>query len=123
MGKACTGRRATLRRGIRGLALGFALSPAGLMAQQQQDLNIEQLPPEPEVGEDRPLEPEVTIIRRDREVIQEYRVNGRLTAVRIQPSKGPPYYLLDVDGDGQLDQRVDDLSDDILPPGWVIFRW
>ena len=78
------------------------------------------LPPQVESGE--ALEPEVTIIETDREVIQEYRVNGRLYMVRITPQSGPPYYLLDIDGDGQLDVEEDDISN-IAIPQWVLFRW
>ena len=78
------------------------------------------LPPQVESGE--ALEPEVTIIQTDKEIIQEYRVNGRLYMVRITPQAGPPYYLLDLDGDGQLDVEEDDISN-ISIPQWVLFRW
>lgn len=78
------------------------------------------LPPQVESGE--ALEPEVTIIQTDKEVIQEYRINGRLYMVRITPQAGPPYYLLDIDGDGQLDVEENDISN-ISIPQWVLFRW
>ncbi len=78
------------------------------------------LPPQVESGE--ALEPEVTIIETDKEIIQEYRINGRLYMVRITPRAGPPYYLLDLDGDGELDVEEDDISN-ISIPQWVLFRW
>ncbi len=78
------------------------------------------LPPQVESGE--ALEPEVTIIETEKETIQEYRVNGRLYMVRITPQAGPPYYLLDLDGDGELDVEEDDISN-LSIPQWVLFRW
>ena len=78
------------------------------------------LPPQVESGE--ALEPEVTIIETEKEIIQEYRINGRLYMVRITPQAGPPYYLLDLDGDGELDVEQNDVSN-INIPQWVLFRW
>ncbi len=55
--------------------------------------------------------------------IEEYRVNGRLYMVKVTPRKGPPYYLIDSDGDGHLDTRRDELGPDVEVPNWVIIRW
>lgn len=80
-------------------------------------------PPPPEVvrsGE--PLEPEVTIIQRGEQTIQEYRLGGRMYMVKVTPTKGPAYYFIDQDGDGKLETRSDTL-DDPLVPHWVIFSW
>lgn len=78
--------------------------------------------PEPmESGE--AIEPEVTIIQREDAVIEEYRHNGRLYMVKITPSAGKPYYLLDRDGDGQMEARMSEIYDDFVVPQWVIFRW
>ncbi|MGB5734873.1 MAG: DUF2782 domain-containing protein [Thiohalocapsa sp.] len=68
------------------------------------------------------IEPEVTIIETDTEVIYEYRVNGRVYMVKIQPQVGPPYYMMDIDGDGLLDvqnQRPPELA----VPQWLLFSW
>ena len=68
------------------------------------------------------LEPEVTIIQTETETIHEYRVKGQIYMVRVDPVAGPPYYLLDTDGDGVLDvqqARVPDLA----VPQWLLFRW
>ncbi|MDX1655029.1 MAG: DUF2782 domain-containing protein [Candidatus Competibacteraceae bacterium] len=75
----------------------------------------------PEVSEE--VEPTVTITRRKEGLVSEYRVNGRLYMVRVEPDKGVPYYLVDTDGDGQLDVRYNDLHDNIMIPGWVIMSW
>ena len=37
------------------------------------------------------------------DVIHEYRVAGQLRMVKVDPANGPTYYLVDRDGDGQVD--------------------
>ena len=54
------------------------------------------------------------------DVITEYRVAGQLRMVRVQPSRGPAYYLYDRDGDGALDR---DQADDIPQTHWKLFSW
>ena len=68
------------------------------------------------------LEPEVTIIRKDDATITEYRVNGNLYMVKIVPFVGKPYYLIDRDGDGEMEGRTS-IYDDIIVPQWVLFSW
>lgn len=78
--------------------------------------------PEPmESGQ--PIEPDVTIIQRDDATIEEYRHNGRLYMVKVTPSVGKPYYLVDRDGDGQMEARMSEIYDDMVIPQWVIFSW
>lgn len=67
--------------------------------------------------------PGVTIIQRGRETIQEYRVGNQLYMIKVIPFKGPPYYLIDTDGDGTLETRRSDLHPDVITPQWVLFRW
>ncbi|HEY0721116.1 MAG TPA: DUF2782 domain-containing protein [Gammaproteobacteria bacterium] len=78
-------------------------------------------PVPPAEGEAMP-EPEVTIIKRKEEIIEEYRLNGQLYMVKITPSKGYPYYLIDTDGDGSLETRRNELDN---PPviQWKILQW
>ena len=78
------------------------------------------LPPAGYAGET--VQPDVTILETDRGTVYEYRVNGQLYMVRIQPQIGPPYFLLDLDGDGTLDVQRDRVSD-IAIPRWVLFSW
>lgn len=68
-------------------------------------------------------EPEVTIIPRGRDVIEEYRIQGRLYMIRVVPSHGVPYFLIDTDGDGNLETRRNELTEDLLIPNWTLFRW
>ena len=67
-------------------------------------------------------QPEVRIIRKKDAVIEEYRVNGRLRYVKITPTVGPPYYMVDTDGDGVLETRENDLDN---PPinQWILLEW
>lgn len=67
-------------------------------------------------------QPEVRIIRKKDTVIEEYRVNGRLRFIKITPSVGSPYYMVDTDGDGVLETREDNFSN---PPinQWILLEW
>jgi hypothetical protein len=79
------------------------------------------LPPPVESGE--PMDPDVTIIRRGQETIEEYRINNRLYMIKIKPTIGPPYYLVDQDGDGNMDVRRSDNEVGLRIPQWVLFSW
>ena len=67
------------------------------------------------------FKPEVTIIRRDNEVLEEYRINGTLYKVKVTPKKGKPYYLLYPQGPQGAPIRRE--IDDLQTPYWVIFSW
>ena len=95
---------------------------AARAAGQQEELNILELPPEPETAPPDEEEVQVTIIRRKDAVIEEYRVNGVLKAVKVTPSVGEPYYLVDTDGNGHMERRLS-MSDGLLIPSWVIHSW
>ena len=69
------------------------------------------------------IEPQVTIIRRDDAIIEEYRLDGRHYMTRIIPAAGPAYYLVDRDGDGQMETRMSEIYDDFIVPQWVLFSW
>ena len=66
---------------------------------------------------------EVTIKGNGDEVISEFRINGQLYMIRITPKKGVPYYLVDSDGDGNLETRWNELAPELLIPSWVLLRW
>lgn len=52
------------------------------------------------------------------DVVTEYRVAGQLRVVKVQPLRGPAYYLQDRNGDG----RIDDDSN-VSPVYFKIFEW
>ncbi len=113
-----------IRNVMMGLLLAFALP---LFAEETPPAELEDVPeppvlPDPvESGE--PIEPQITIIRKEDAVIEEYRVNGALYMVKVTPFAGPPYYLVDRDGDGQMESRVNDITEDMPVPQWVLFSW
>jgi hypothetical protein len=79
-------------------------------------------PPLPDVGGDPELEPQVTIIKKDTETIEEVRVNGELKYVRVTPRYGKTYYLVP-SGNGQTFLRYDSLDSGLKVPMWLLFSW
>ena len=69
------------------------------------------------------LEPEVVISPSKDEQIREYRVNGQLYMIEITPTKGPVYYLVDMDGDGLLDTRQGGTESELVIPRWTLLKW
>jgi hypothetical protein len=94
---------------------------------QESDEDFDAVPEPPELPDPlvsgQPIEPDVTIIRNEKEVIEEYRLNGNLFQVKITPVIGPSYYLIDMDGDGQLESRRTGIYDSGNVPKWVLFSW
>jgi len=68
-------------------------------------------------------EPEIRIIERKDKTITEYARNGVVYMVKITPKHAPAYYLVDKDGDGDMETRQNDLTVDMAIPTWVIKRW
>jgi hypothetical protein len=68
------------------------------------------------------VEPEITIREEGRRTITEYRVNGLLYLVKIQPQFGPAYFLVDTNGDGVIDPRDSSPLNNNIPQ-WVLFSW
>lgn len=106
------------------LALAGLLTALAPVANAQEP--VDTAPPPPPSAEDaEQIEPEVTIIRREDKTIEEYRVNGRLYMIKIVPQAGPPYYLIDRDGNGSFESRRagGELEPGLSIPNWVLFRW
>ena len=67
---------------------------------------------------------EVNIITEGDKRIEEYSLNGRIYMVKIQQKGFAPYYLIDRDGDGRMDEQVSELMGPAAaPPNWELFRW
>ena len=105
------------------LAFVFALAA---FAQKPPPANLEPLPeappPPPEIANDPELEPQVTIVRRPTETIEEYRVKGRLTMIKVTPKTGRPYYLVADGTDGTFIRR-DSLDTGVKVPMWLLFSF
>ncbi len=79
--------------------------------------------PMPQVRQGNVPEPEVTITTTGKNTrVEEYRIDGRLYMIKIVPAKGFPYYLIDTDGDGDLDTRRNDLEGGPVNQ-WILFQW
>jgi hypothetical protein len=106
------------------LILAAALAAASSVVAAQTELNAFPEPPDipSATYQGETVEPDVTIVETETETIYEYRVRGKLYMVKIQPQIGPPYYLLDTNGDGTLDVREDRVWNNAIPQ-WVLFSW
>ena len=76
-------------------------------------------PPPPGMELDAALEPQVTILKRGTDTVEEYRLNGRLYMVKVTPPHGVPYYLIDHRGDGTF-ARQESFDTGVRVPMWVI---
>ena len=110
------------------LAACGALSVAPPAAAQERPSNLEPLPdippPPPATLQLAPgVEPEVRIIRREKETVEEFRVGGQLYMMRVTPvGGGRPFYLVDYFGDGNF-ARTASFDSGIRVPMWVIRSW
>lgn len=68
------------------------------------------------------FEPQVTTRQENGNRIEEYRVNGRIYAIRVTPPIGKPYVMVDKIGKGNM-TRMDDISGGVSPPQWVLFEF
>jgi Protein of unknown function (DUF2782) len=88
---------------------------------------LEAIPEAPEpslpVQSGETMEPDITIIRKGKKTIQEYRRGGRLYMIKVVPDIGPPYYFIDNDGDGKMDVRRNDLDRGSDINMWKILEW
>lgn len=99
----------------------LACAGASLALAQELPKDLEPLPEAPPSvdGEGAADEPQVTIIKRGEDTVEEYRVNGRLYMIKVTPKHGVPYYLVDQRGNGQF-ARMDALDSGLVVPMWVI---
>ena len=69
-------------------------------------------------------EPTVRIRTRDNgDVVEEYRQGGIVTMVKVTPSRGKPYYIMDNNGDGRLDRADAEAAGGVVPVSWIIATW
>ena len=79
-------------------------------------------PPPPGYELDSAVEPQVTILKRGTDTIEEYRISGKLYMIKVTPAHGRPYYMIEHKGDGTF-IRQDNYDSGVRPPMWVIFSF
>ncbi|HEB77691.1 MAG TPA: DUF2782 domain-containing protein [Methylothermaceae bacterium] len=102
-------------------AFVLAIAVGAVEAAEEAPPQLEPLP-EPEL-EQETLQPEVIIRKRGENVIEEYRVGGRIYMIKVIPPVGPPYYLIDTDGDSIMDMKRSDLEEGVRIHQWRILEW
>ena len=103
-------------------ALLFALA---IPAWAQQPPKLEPLPepppPPPGMELDPFLEPQVTIIKRGTDTVEEYRQNGHIWMIRIVPINGPIQTFVTNDGSGRLVR--DPNEGPVSPVYYTLYQW
>lgn len=125
--KSCNKNR---HSGVKGLIfIAACLLPLLSIAATRPD-NLELLeevqpPPNtlenPNTAEDAALEPQITIRKKGKESIEEYRINGELYMMKVTPEHGVPYYLHKEDSDGAWVNVGP--NPPLSVPKWIIFRF
>ncbi len=65
---------------------------------------------------------ETVTIRNDGDnTYYEFRVNGEIVEIKVQPKVGPAYYLTPTQAEDQEFERTD--VPNMRVPKWVLFRW
>ena len=83
---------------------------------------LPEAPPPPPGVEDPAEEPEITIIKKGENTVEEYRINGELYMQKITPAHGVPYYLMKEDQEGGW-SRSDGPNPPLVVPKWILFRF
>jgi hypothetical protein len=105
---------------ISALALSLTLALTGAASAATKDVPIPEKIPAPPSSE---VAPTVNIRTLDNgDVVEEYRLGGQLTMVRVRPAHGKPYYLY-ADGQGRLDRSDAERNGGVSPVYWVIYAW
>lgn len=107
------------------LLLSFLAFPAFAVDERPPTADLVPEVPEPPLpvqsGEE--MEPDITIIRKGKETVQEYRAGGRLYMVKVIPDVGPPYYFIDSNGDGKMDVQKSDGDRGSQINMWKLLEW
>jgi hypothetical protein len=105
------------------LAVLFAFACAANAQSPARPPNLQPVPepppPPPGMELDPALEPQVTILKRGIDTVEEYRIGGRLYMIKVIPPTGKPYFLIDQRGDGTF-TRQESFDFGLRVPMWVI---
>lgn len=83
---------------------------------------LEEVPPPPVIGNEKGDEkPEITVIQKGDDKVEEYRIGGQLYMMKVTPKHGVPYYLHKEDQDGGWVNVGP--NPPLVIPKWTIFRF
>ncbi len=80
-------------------------------------------PPPPMPSAEAPEAQEVRIIEQKEATITEYRANGKLYKIKVQPRNAPAYYLIDNEGKGRFDHGDNPALENMPVPRWILFEF
>lgn len=118
-------RQSTVWKSLGLLLLLSAVMPL-LVVAKEPPANLqplEEVPPPPVIGNEEKAadEPEITIIKKEGETVEEYRINGQLYMIKVTPAHGVPYYMHKEDSNGGW--LMDGPDRPLSIPKWTIFRF
>ncbi|HEX4333404.1 MAG TPA: DUF2782 domain-containing protein [Usitatibacter sp.] len=99
-----------------------ALAQTGARPIPPGSVPLDDPPQPPPLSQHDAPEPEVTTRHNGDDVIQEYRIHGKLYMQRVTPKHGHPYVLMDNRGDGTF-TREDSFDTHVRVPQWVLFEF
>ena len=102
--------------------LMFAALPVLSVWAQNEPLPAVPPPPSGMEAFDAALEPQVTIVKTEKETREEFRLNGKLYMVKVTPAVGPTFYLVDNQGDGNF-VEANIPNPRVKPPMWILHSW
>ena len=72
---------------------------------------------------DADIAPAVTVKEFDNRTVEEYSVNNNTYMVKITPTAGAPYYLVDDDGSGEMAWKRGAPDIENTVPQWTLLSW
>ena len=101
------------------------VAPPAAAKPQATPQKLEPLPeiPPPEGAGDADLEPQVTVMQKNGDKIEEARINGALVWIKVTPRTGVPYYLIPTGHGANTYVRANSLDTALSVPMWQLFSW
>ena len=69
------------------------------------------------------IAPAVTLREHENRMVEEYRVNNNLYMIKVTPTVGAPYYLVDEDGSGDMAWHRGASQFEENVPQWALLSW
>ena len=92
-------------------------------AYAEQPAASKSAPPPPALDQSEAVDdPQITITKQTEQTVEEFRSHGRLYMIKITPTHGKPYYLIDDRGDGKF-ARQESLDYGLRVPTWIIHKF